>query len=292
MGISVFPGGLRKIGRRQPEYPSLLDEISDPPEFIYAGGKPLEAGPAVAVVGTRRASQYGLETAKWVGRELAASGITVVSGLAKGIDAAAHWGALEAGGTTVAVLGCGLDICYPRHNKDLYDKIAEEGTLISEYEPGTPAIPRNFPCRNRIIAGMTLGAVIVEARPKGGALITARLAMEFSREVFAIPGPVHAPGSWGSHSLVRDGARLVTCADDILEDLGMLRSPSSSKDTSSLDPDESRIVASLEAQPLVLDLIARRSKMPASTAGSVLVRLELRGLVSRHPGGRFALPVA
>lgn len=282
---------MRKIAPQDREYPRLLREIYDPPAPLYLAGKPLEGGPAVAIVGTRRASQYGLETARWVGKELGAAGVTVVSGMAKGIDGAAHWGALDAGGSTVAVLGCGLDICYPRRNRALYDKILEEGTVVSEYEPGTPAIPRYFPSRNRIIAGMTLGSVIVEARPKGGALITARLAMEFSREVFAIPGPVHSPGSWGSHALVRDGARLVTCADDILEDLGMLRAPHTEKHQPEFDPDESRVMAALSADPLILDLVAGRARMPASTAGSVLARLELRGLVSRHPGGRFALPV-
>lgn len=283
--------GLRRIRRNAPEFPRLLTEIADPPPSLWVAGKPLGDRPAVAVVGTRRASQYGLEAAKWVAKELAASGVTVVSGMALGIDAAAHWGAFEAGGSTVAILGCGLDLCYPRRNRALYDKLFEEGTLVSEYEPGTPAIPRNFPCRNRIIAGMTLGTVIVEARPRGGALITARLSMEFSREVFAIPGPIHSPGSWGSHTLVRDGARLVTCADDILEDLGMLRAPGRAGEEPDLDPDESRVMATLEGSPVILDLIARRSKMPPSTATSVLVRLELRGLVSRYPGGRFALPI-
>lgn len=281
----------RKITPRSPEYPHLLKEIAGAPQALHVAGRHLEPGPAVAIVGTRGASQYGLEVARWIARELASSGVTVVSGMARGIDAAAHRGALEAGGATVGVLGSGLDICYPLSNRSLYERLLTSGTLISEYDDGTPALRHNFPLRNRIIAGMSLGCVIVEAAAKGGALITARLSMEYSREVFAVPGPIHSPSSWGPHELVRDGARLVTSADEILEDLGMLRSPSRVHEKPQLDPDETRVVASLEALPSVLDLIAKRSRMPASTAISVLVRLELKGLVSRHPGGRFALPV-
>ena len=282
---------LRTIGQRDAEYPALLKEVPGPPDRLWLAGKPLEPGPALAVVGTRRASRYGLEAAFWLGRELAASGVTIVSGLAKGIDGAAHRGALAAEGRTVAVMGCGLDICYPARHRDLFDQIAVCGTLVSEYEPGTRPLPYHFPVRNRIIAGMALGVVLVEASVAGGAMITARLAMEFGREVFAVPGAVHSPVSVGPHLMVRDGARLVASADQILDDLGMLRCPPADLPGPELHPDEARVMAVLEAEPLLLDLIARRAGMPASTTAAVLVKLEMAFLVSRRPGGRYAKAV-
>jgi DNA processing protein len=282
---------LRTIGRRDAEYPALLKEVTGPPDRLWLAGQPLEHAPALAMVGTRRASRYGLEAAFWLAKELARSGITIVSGMAKGIDGAAHRGALAAGGRTVAVLGCGLDICYPARHRDLFDQIAKNGTLVSEYEPGTRPLPYHFPVRNRIIAGMTLGVVLVEASFAGGAMITARLGMEYGREVFAVPGAVHSPVSVGPHLMVRDGARLVASADQILEDLGMLRSPPPDLPPPVLHPDEARVLAVLEAEPLLLDLIARRAQMPASTTAAVLVNMELSGLVSRRPGGRYARAV-
>ena len=282
---------LRTIGQRDAEYPALLKEVPGPPDRLWLAGKPLEPGPALAVVGTRRASRYGLEAAFWLGRELAASGVTIVSGLAKGIDGAAHRGALAAQGRTVAVMGCGLDISYPARHRDLFDQIAVCGTLVSEYEPGTRPLPYHFPVRNRIIAGMALGVVLVEASVAGGAMITARLAMEFGREVFAVPGAVHSPVSVGPHLMVRDGARLVASADQILDDLGMLRCPPADLPGPELHPDEARVMAVLEAEPLLLDLIARRAGMPASTTAAVLVKLEMAFLVSRRPGGRYAKAV-
>jgi DNA processing protein len=282
---------LRTIGRRDAEYPALLKEVPGPPDRMWLAGKPLDQAPALAVVGTRRASRYGLEAAFWLAKELAQSGITIVSGMAKGIDGAAHRGALAAGGRTVAVMGCGLDICYPARHRDLFDQITAVGTLVSEYEPGTRPLPYHFPVRNRIIAGMTLGVVLVEASNGGGAMITARLGMEFGREVFAVPGAVHSPVSVGPHLMVRDGARLVASADQILEDLGMLRCPPAGQPPPPLHPDEARVLAVLEAEPLLLDLVARRAGMPASTTAAVLVKLELVGLVSRRPAGRYARAV-
>jgi DNA processing protein len=199
---------------------------------------------------------------------------------------------LAAGGETVAVLGCGIDVCYPWANRDLYDAIAQRGTLLSEYELGTRALRHNFPTRNRIIAGMSLGVVIVEGRIGGGAMITARLAMEFGREVFAVAGPVHAHQSQGPHSLVRDGARLVTSASDIIEDLGLespLAQGSRNQTPLGLTPDERAILAALEASPTLLDIVAKGARMPPSAASATLARLELKGLVARHPGARFAL---
>lgn len=282
---------LRTIGRRDGEYPALLKEIPDPPDKMWLAGRPLDGAPALAVVGTRRASRYGIEAAFFLARELALSGVTVVSGLAKGIDAAAHRGALAAGAGTVAVLGCGLDICYPARHRDLFDRIEVSGTLVSEYPPGTRPLPYHFPVRNRIIAGMCLGVVVVEAAEAGGAMITARLGMEFGRDVFAVPGAVHSAVSAGPHLLIRDGARLAASAGQILEDLGMLRQETAAAEPVELHPDETRVLAALEAEPLLLDLVARRAGLPASTTAAVLAKLELKALAGRRAGGRFALPV-
>ena len=291
--------GLRKVERGAAGYPPLLAAAPGAPAALWVSGRPLEPAPYVGVVGTRRASRYGLEVATWMGRDLATAGVVVVSGMAAGIDAAAHRGAL-ATGSTVAVLGSGVDVCYPRSNAALYAEIAEQGSLVSEYPPGTTPAPWRFPARNRIIAGMGLGVVIVEARRDGGAMITARLALEYGREVFAVAGPVHASGSEGPHALVRDGARLVTSAKDVLEDLGLASPQSAASWTqdpipvlvASLSPDERRVLGVLQAEPQLLDRIARLAGMPASAATAVLSRLELAGLASRHPGARFARTVA
>jgi DNA processing protein len=285
----IRPGGA--------EYPRLLEEIPVPPKQLHVAGQPLEPAPYVAIVGTRRPSRYGLEVASWLARELTAAGVVVVSGMAAGIDAAAHRGALGAGGPTVAVLGNGIDVCYPKRHGSLQAEIRARGSLVSEYPPGTPPLPYHFPVRNRIIAGMCLGVVILEARLKGGAMITARLAAELGREVFAIPGPVHSSGSEGSHLLIREGARLATSASDILEDLGLQGTGSSNPvspegETPPLAPDERSLLLALEAEPVLLDRLAKAAGMPPSAAASVLARLELQGLVIRHPGGRFARSLA
>lgn len=282
---------VRIVRRGQPEYPRFLAEIPGPPARLFVAGRPLEPAPHVAVVGTRRASRYGLEVAFRLGEALAASGVVVVSGLAAGIDAAAHRGALEAGGVTVAVLGCGIDVCYPKGNASLYRAIADRGTLVSQHPPGTQPLAHHFPARNRIIAGLSLGAVVVEGRARGGAMITARLALELGREVFAVAGPVHAPGSEGPHALIRDGARLVASAADILDDLELCRWPPPAGEAPALSPDELQVLGVLEAEPVLLDLIAKASGMPASTSAAILARLELKGLACRSPGGRFARAV-
>jgi DNA processing protein len=282
---------IRSVWRRDSAYPALLREIPDPPERLYLTGKDLELGPGVAVVGARRASRYGLQVAHGVAAELAAAGVTIVSGLARGIDAAAHRGALSVGGSTVAVLGCGLDVCYPVGNRGLFQQIAEEGSLISEYEAGTRPLPFHFPVRNRIIAGMCLGVVVVEGTARGGAMITARLAMEYGREVFAVPGAVHADGSQGPHLLIRDGARLAASAAHVLEDLGIDAPAPAGAQPLELEPDEHRLMGCLEAEPQLLDVIARKGRIPASTATAILVKLEMKALVTRHAGGRYSRSV-
>lgn len=292
MGRGRSPLTYRTVRRRGAEYPRLLEEIPSAPARLYATGKTLEPAPCVAVVGSRKPSRYGIEVATWIAGELAEAGVLVVSGMAKGIDAAAHRGALKAGAPTVAVLGSGLDICYPWQNQDLYLQISTRGTLVSEYEAGMRAFAYNFPARNRIIAGMSLGVVIVEGRVGGGAMITARLAAEFGREVFAVAGPVHSAQSEGPHSLIRDGARLITSAADILEDLGMSAPKQQAlqleAEALTLTPDERMVLGRLEADPVVLDLVAAQAKLPASAAAATLSLLELKGLAIRHPGGLFS----
>jgi DNA processing protein len=282
------------IGRRSGEYPALLREVTPPPAELWAMGRPLEPAPMVSIVGSRRASRYGVEVAAWLAGGLARAGMVVVSGMAMGIDAAAHRGALDAGGTTVAVLGCGIDVVYPRAHAGLRSSILGSGTLLSEYPPGTRPAPWHFPVRNRIIAGMSLATVIVEARDTGGAMITARLAADLGREVFAVPGPVMSPGSRGAHLLVREGARLVTDAAEVLEDLGFSPpsppgdEPVGTPAAAGLGPDELRLLGLLGGDPRVLDVVSRDAGLPPPAALAVLARLELRGLVTRHPGARFA----
>ena len=280
---------IRSISPRDPTYPALLREIGDHPVTLFVAGRDLDQGPAVAVVGARKASRYGIEVAHWVAAGLAEAGVTVVSGLARGIDAAAHRGALSVGGATVAVLGCGIDICDPASNRKLFDQITAEGTLVTEYEAGERPLPFHFPVRNRIIAGMCLGVLVVEGTAKGGAMITARLAMDYGREVFALPGAVHSRLSQGPHLLIRDGARLAASAADILEDLG-IDGPSGAA-TPVVDADEQRLLRCLEAEPQLLDLIARKARLPSSTTAAILVKLEMKRLVTRYPGGRYALSV-
>lgn len=280
----------RRAAGQDAEYPRLLGEIPDPPERLYLRGRCLDNAPAIAVVGTRRASSYGMEVAEWLASGLAEAGLTVVSGMARGIDTAAHRGAMDAGGLTVAVLGCGLDVCYPACNRGLRKRILERGTLVSEYPPGTPPLAFHFPIRNRIIVGMTMAVVLVEAPPSGGAMITARLAGEFGRDLFAVPGPVHSVPSLGPHLMLRQGARLAGSADQVLADLGVLHSQPTGR-TPNLPPDERRVLDALDAHPALLEKVASRAAMPASTAAAVLVKLEMGGLAARHAGGRYAKAV-
>lgn len=214
-GIAV-----RVIGEKG--YPDLLAQIDDPPPVLYYKGDCIpHGGPKIAVVGSRKASPYGMEVARAFSFGFSRKGLEVVSGAAYGVDTAAHTGALEGKGITYAVLGCGVDVVYPRSNSLLFDRISRHGCLISEFPPGTPPVGRNFPVRNRIIAGMCLGVVVVEASRKSGALITADYALASGRDVFAVPGPVYSTNSTGANRLIRDGALPATCAEDILEALGI-----------------------------------------------------------------------
>jgi DNA processing protein len=287
-------------------YPSLLKELHDPPLVLRACGDPAcLAAPAVAVVGSRQATSYGIRVAQNLGRDLAAAGITVVSGMAAGIDAAAHRGALEAGGRTAGVLGCGTDVIYPPSHAALYDQVRHTGVLVSEYPLGARPKPFRFPARNRIISGISLAVVVVEAARRSGALITARLALEQGREVMAVPGRVDSKTSKGVHRLLQEGAALAGSADDILAELnlslgngpnerinadtlkGRTRRSAGSGPAPHLGKDEERVLELLSAYPLGIDEIIRKSGLKPAAARHALFLLEMEGLVRRLPGEQY-----
>ena len=289
------------------EYPDNLRHIADPPPFFYLRGNLQAVLPnSVAVVGARAASDAGLGMARRLGRELAAKGMTVVSGLARGIDAEAHQGALEAAGLTIAVMACGIDVIYPPEHRKLADAIlAGRGALLTELPLGMPPIAENFPARNRILSGLCLGVVVVEAAERSGSLITARMALEQDRQVFAVPGSPLSGKTRGSNRLLKDGARLVECVEDVLEELApqlgpvnsaSAASPAGLEKTASAaftpETDEVRaVVESLkkEDQKLHIDSIIEESGLRAPIVLRILLELELKGVVSQHPGKLFAL---
>jgi DNA processing protein len=276
-----------------PDYPVCLLEISDPPVLLYVKGNPAWLNrPSLAMVGARSATPQGAATARAFAQSLAGVGLTIVSGLALGIDAAAHEGAVAEAGGTVAVIGTGIDRIYPASNKALAHRIAEAGAIVSEFPLGTPALAANFPRRNRIIAGLARGVLVVEAALGSGSLITARLAAEQGREVFAIPGSIHSPLSKGCHRLIRDGAKLVETAADVLEELrwnGLAAQPSSPPPQPIPEPapEESQVLAALGHDPADLDALAQRCGLTADALYAILLPMELDGRIARLPGGRF-----
>jgi DNA processing protein len=293
-------------------YPQPLLHCGDPPLMLFLEGREeLLQRPSVAVVGSRQATPQGLAHARQFASVLSHAGVTVVSGLATGIDGAAHEGALAGAGSTLAVIGTGPDIVYPRRHGGLWRRIAQDGLVVSEHAPGTPALAHHFPHRNRIIAGLTRGTLVVEATLKSGSLITARLALEGGREVFAVPGSIQSAQSRGCHELIRQGAQLVESAQEILESLGLPSSPTASSAAPastaaaavSDEPDEpdapdapdvpdastshGRLLRAMGHDPVSLDTLVGRTGDAASVLGARLLELELQGLVARLPGGRF-----
>jgi DNA processing protein len=269
-------------------YPRLLLEITDPPPLLYTKGNiELLNHAALAVVGSRNATPQGIDNARAFSRELSTGGFSIVSGLALGIDAAAHEGGLDAPSSSIAVVGTGLDIVYPARNRKLAHRLVNEGLMISEFALGMPALASNFPRRNRLISGLSRGCLVVEAALKSGSLITARYALEQGREVFAIPGSIHSPLSKGCHLLIKQGAKLAESGLDILEELGTL--------TRILQPDhapgksisENPLLVALGYDPVDLDTLCERSGLTADSASAMLLTLELEGVVSRVPGGKF-----
>jgi DNA processing protein len=276
-----------------PGYPPLLRAIPDPPLALMMRGTLVAADdPAIAIVGTRRASEYGKRVAADLARGLAQAGVTVVSGLAAGIDAAAHWAALEAGGRTLAVLGTGIDRVYPPWHGKLADAIARRGALLTEFACATPPLPFHFPRRNRLISGLTRGTVVVEAAARSGALITAEFAIEQGREVFAVPGPAGAATQRGPHRLIQEGAKLVTNAEDVLSEIApelvkRLEERRAAVAAEELTVEERHLLAAIGRDGCHVDDVIRQIAVPAGAALETLLALELRGLVDQLPGKRF-----
>ena len=278
--------GARFVTWASAEYPSQLRQIADPPAAIYViGSPPPDVTSGVAVVGARRCTALGRESAHAIGRELALAGVAVVSGAARGIDAAAHEGALSANGLTCAVLGSGLDVAYPSASRALIRRIARDGTLVSEYPPGTPPSQHHFPARNRIVAGLSRATVVVEGATGSGSMITAEHAMEFGRDVFALPGSVASALSQVPLQLIREGATLIRDADDLLGDLGIELVRAEIAERVDLDEAERRVLEAI-VEPTLPDRLAAALGVRIHEIVGVLMRLELRGFV-RNVGGRY-----
>ncbi len=271
-----------------PDYPKALLEIADPPPLLYAKGRiELLNRRGFAIVGSRNATAQGVRNAEAFAATLSDAGLTIVSGLALGIDAAAHRGGLAGAASTIAVVGTGLDVVYPARNRELAHRIAVEGLIISEFALGTPGIAANFPRRNRLICGLSRGVLVVEAAVSSGSLITARLAAEQGRDVFAIPGSIHSPLAKGCHALIKQGAKLVESAQDVLEELGEPSSRLPQDATVDRGADEHPLLLHLGFDPVDTDTLQQRSGLDASTINSVLTDLELTGLIESLPGGRW-----
>lgn len=269
-------------------YPPALLEIADPPTLLYVRGNPaLLRQRGIAVVGSRNATPQGMQTAEHFAKALAGQGQTIVSGLALGIDAAAHRGALAAGGDTVAVIGTGADRLYPARNQALALAIAERGAIVSEFPLGTPAVAGNFPRRNRIISGLARGVLVVEAAPESGSLITARLAAEQGREVFAIPGSIHSPVARGCHRLIKQGAKLVETAADILEELASFAMAPAQPAAAPAEQGDEPLLAALGHDPCSLDELVARTGQSAAGLLPELLALELAGRLAPLPGNRY-----
>ncbi len=276
------------VSIKDSEYPFNLKTIFDPPFVLYIRGElKKEDVNSVAIVGTRRATNYGKIIARRLGRDLAREGITVVSGMARGIDTSAHWGALEAGGRTIAVLGCGVDVIYPFENKKLMEAIVEKGAVISEFPLRAIPQAQNFPRRNRIISGLSKGVVVVEAPFKSGALITANFALEQGREVFAVPGNITNPYSHGSNLLIKEGAKLVEDVADILEELHIYFKEEKVKPSPSLSNEEKIVMNCLSGEPLHINALVEKSNLSPAKVAENLIRLEIKGLVRELPGKLF-----
>jgi DNA processing protein len=271
------------LRRADSSFPPLLRELHDPPRQLYFRGGPAAVlhEPAVAIVGARSCSSYGAQVARTLARELSAAGVVVVSGLARGIDGEAHRGALEGGGKTVAVLGCGIDRDYPQRHAELASRIEASGAIVSEYPPGTEPAPWRFPARNRIVAGLSLATVVVEARSRSGALITADFALDLGREVFAVPGEITAGLAAGSNDLLRQGAAPLLAAKDILDVLGLEPKPRALPEISTAAKE---ILGLLADEAREADGLTRASGRTSAEVGAALVELELAGLVASADG--------
>ena len=269
-------------------YPAALLQIPDPPPLLYVKGRlPLLAQPAVAIVGSRSATPQGLAIAESFARALSDAGLTIVSGLAAGIDAAAHRGGLDGTASSVAVVGTGLDIVYPARNRALAHELAARGALLSEFPLGTPALAANFPRRNRLISGLARGCLVVEAAAQSGSLITARLAADQGREVFAVPGSIHSPLSKGCHQLIRQGAKLVETAQDILEEFHLAAATAPPAGQPPLRASAQMLLDQLGFEPCDVDTLSARAGLASEAVLALLSELEIAGRVATLPGGRY-----
>ncbi len=286
----------RIVTQTDPEYPAALREIYDPPILLYVKGSlRTEDKNSIALVGSRQTTHYGVEVARKLGYQLAYTGVTVISGGARGIDTAAHHGALTAKGRTVAVLGTGINIVFPPENAELFDRIAESGAVITQFPFNRPADKQTFPIRNRIVAGMTLGTVVIEANLTSGALITANFATDYGRQVFAVPGRIDSPRSRGCHDLIKKGAKLCEGVEDILGEFEYLF-PANSKQTEgetgllptmNLTEHEQRVLSVVDAEERSIDEVIRLSSLPASSVNVALFSLEMKRLIRQLPGKLF-----
>jgi DNA processing protein len=294
--------GCRLLNWTEPEYPQSLLQIYDPPVMLYVRGDPQILNlPSISIVGTRKPTLYGTQLAQRLGRDLAARGLVIVSGMARGIDAIGHQGAMAANGRAIGVLGTGIDICYPKENKKLYEKVLERGAIIGEFPLGTHPAPENFPVRNRIVAGMPLGVIVVEGAQYSGSLITARLAMEFGREVFGVPGNVTQPASFAPNQLIKQGAKLVAGAEDVIEELPtpvraalvQAEQPEAEQRNlllaASLNTSEKKLYELLSAEESRhIDDIVERSGLNSSEVLATLFDLEMKGIIRQLPGKQFS----
>ncbi len=294
--LSLLKGaGGRIITLKDDEYPKRLKDIYDPPALLYVRGELRRDDElAVAIVGSRKTAPYGRWVTEKIGEDLARHGVSVVSGMARGIDSLAHKGAIQGGGRTIAVLGCGVDVIYPSENRTLFHQIIDHGAVVSEFPMGSPPEAGHFPKRNRIISGLSMGVVIVQAGAESGSLITAGYALEQGREVFAVPGNVGAEGSRGTNQLIKDGAKLVESSEDILEEIlpqwkreeeGAQKAEKSGPD---LVGEEEILYGLLGEDPLHIDAIIRESQLDPGKVSSLLLNLELKGLISQWPGKCFS----
>jgi len=284
--------GAHLLTWESPGYPRLLREISDPPPVLYVKGTMTEEDAwAVAVVGTRRASPYGREVTRRLTTALARSGITIVSGLARGIDAEAHRAALRAGGRTIAVLGCGIDQVYPPEHRKLAEEVIAHGALVSDYPLGTRPEGSNFPPRNRIISGLSLGVLVTDAGVRSGALITADFAAEQGRDVFAVPGSILARGCAGTNALIRDGAKVVLGPEDILEELNltMVAEQTEARQVLPADATEAALLAHMSAEPTHVDELRQQVGLPIAQVTSTLALMELKGMVRQVGGMKYVV---
>lgn len=290
--VAFARSGARLVTFLDSDYPPLLKEIPDPPPYLYLKGSLPGTGTKIAVVGSRLASDYGIATTARFSRELAEQGVTIVSGLAQGVDAAAHRGALQVSGSTIGVLGCGIDLVYPAGNRQLFHDMCEHGGIVSEFPIGTRPDAPNFPRRNRIISGLSRGVLVVEAAERSGSLITARFALEQGREVFAVPGNITHRASRGANSLIKQGAKLVESVADILGELpsdGVNLPLWARNQGFSLAPEEQKLCSLLASGPLHIDELTIRSELTVPAVSAMLLRLELQGAIMQMPGKMFSL---